>query len=292
MTMLDPNYSEAAAQVFTWGADKVLSRVKKALSWGWSQAQWAKAQDDYDAAIIKRYGAIRIFGQTTSKPLRAIFTDVYVLDTPTAHRRFAPQELSEHLWNEDRSYAFRHGERKPGEELLRTGSRFFVLGKPGAGKTTLLKRLAVREAQRGHWGQPIGKVPVFVSLKEYVDAGKPLLDFIVEQFAVCHFPQAQFFVTRLLESGDALVLFDGLDEVARAAEFAPNRRGQVAVELERFAREYAQCHVIITCRIAAVDYSLEHSFAYLEMADFAPEQVEKFVRAWFWDETDKKGSAA
>ena len=55
------------------------------------RAQWAAAQDRYDRRIIQDYGQIRIFGQTTPKSLKDIFTDVYVLDTPTAYRRYDPQ---------------------------------------------------------------------------------------------------------------------------------------------------------------------------------------------------------
>ena len=153
MTTIDPGYSEAGATLLTWRADKFLGGAKKALGWGWGQAQWAAAQDSYDKAIIQQYGEIRIFGQTTPKPLRDIFTDVYVLDKPTAFRRFDPTALTKHLWNEDRSLSFRHSERQPGEQLLPRAPSSIILGKPGAGKTTFLKRLAVREAQRGRWGR-------------------------------------------------------------------------------------------------------------------------------------------
>jgi hypothetical protein len=41
MTIPDPNYagySEAAATVFTWLANKVLGGAKKALGWGWTRS--------------------------------------------------------------------------------------------------------------------------------------------------------------------------------------------------------------------------------------------------------------
>ncbi|MCB0151461.1 MAG: NACHT domain-containing protein, partial [Caldilineaceae bacterium] len=272
MTMLDSGYSEAAASLFIWVADKTLGGVKKAFGWSWDQVAWAKAQDRYDAEIIRQHGTIRIFGQTTPKPLREIYTDVFVLDTPTAHRRFGPEQLAVHLWNEERGLPFRHAERKPGIGLLDSGTQFFLLGKPGAGKTTFLKYLAVREARRGAWGRSLGKLPIFVPLRQYADAGKSLFDFIVDQFDVCHFPgNAAPFVDALLASGKALVLFDGLDEVAKSD--AEDRRGAVTAELMTFARTYSRCHILITCRIAAIDTTLDDGFTYLEMADFVPEQV-------------------
>lgn len=291
MTTIDPSgYSEASAHLFTWLADKVLGGAKKAFGWGWTQVEWAKAQDRYDARIIQDYGQIRIFGQTAPKSLKDIFTDVYVLDTPTAYRRFDRAALTEHLWNEDRGLSFRHKERRPGEELLSNGSKFYILGKPGAGKTTFLKYLAVREAQRGRWGQCLGKIPIFVSLKQFGETSQSLFDFIVVEFAVCGFPDAAPFVETLLKSGQALVLFDGLDEVSKTEE--RDRRGEVTQMLAQFARQYGECHIVVTCRIAAVDYTFEPAFAYLEMADFAPDQVEAFVHTWFWDESDKDKGVA
>ncbi len=291
MTTIDPSgYSEAGAHLFTWLADKVLGGAKKAFGWGWTLVEWAKAQDRYDARIVKDYGQIRIFGQTTPKSLKDVFTDVYVLDTPTAYRRFDPAALAEHLWNEDRGLSFRHQERRPGEQLLSQGSKFYILGKPGAGKTTFLKHLAVREAQRGKWGPSLGKIPIFVSLKQFGDTSQSLFGFIVDEFAVCGFPDAAPFVETLLKSGKALVLFDGLDEVSKSEE--RDRRGEVTQMLAQFARQYGDCHIVVTCRIAAVDYTFEPAFIYLEMADFAPDQVDAFVRAWFWDESDKDKGVA
>jgi hypothetical protein len=61
--------------------------------------------------------------------------------------------------------------------------------------------------------------------------------------------------------------------------------------LERFSKQYDGCHIAITCRIAATEYTFESAFTYLELADFAPEQVETFVRNWFWDKAKPEGSA-
>ena len=85
---------------------------------GGTAAKWTVAQDRYDAQIIKQYGEIRIFGQTTPKSLKEIFTDVFVLDQPTAMRRFDPEAVRDHLWNKDRGEPWRASERLPAEELL------------------------------------------------------------------------------------------------------------------------------------------------------------------------------
>jgi len=275
-------------------ADERLQTILSAATTPENAAEqlWEKVQDRYYDSIIDQHSKIRIFGQTKPKPLQNIYTDVYVLDTPTAHNHTSQEEIADYLLESDRSFSFRHGERKPIEELLSQGTKFIILGKPGAGKTTLLRHLALREAQPGCSEHHLGKVPIFVSLKQYANARKPLLDFIVEQFAVCRFPDASPYVEALLESGGALVLFDGLDEVMRGEESQPDQRGQVAEELEQFALRYSDCYVVISSRIAAINYTFHPNFIYLELADFAPDQVKQFVRHWFMDEANPHESAA
>ena len=41
-----------------------------------------------------------------------------------------------------------------------------------------------------------------------------LLDFILGQFDICDFPDAEPFVERILKNGKGLLLLDGLDEVS------------------------------------------------------------------------------
>jgi hypothetical protein len=109
--------SKGEAVIFTWLADKVLGGFRKAFDWGWDRAQWAAAQDRYDLRIISDYSRIRIRGQTDSKLLKDIYTDVYVLDQPTALRRFDPESLRELLWQKDRSLPLRYSERRQGETI-------------------------------------------------------------------------------------------------------------------------------------------------------------------------------
>ncbi|MHB1355408.1 MAG: NACHT domain-containing protein [Anaerolineae bacterium] len=291
MSVVGPNIAAGTGNIFIWLADIVLGGAKRALNWGWDRVQWAAAQNRYDTQIIKQYGEIRIFGQTASKPLEDIFTDVYVLRQPTALRRFSPEVLREHLWNEDRSIPFRTDERQPVKDLLNQGKHFYIQGKPGAGKTTFMKSLAVREAKRGSWGQCLGKIPIYVSLKEFSESGKTLIEFIIKQFDICHFPEATPFIEGLLKNGKALVLFDGLDEVTRTSEAKTDQRGQIAHTIEEFTHIYYDCHIVITCRIAATEYTFDPSFIYLEIADFAPDQVEAFIRSWFWDSQNRDKSA-
>ena len=156
----------------------------------------------------------------------------------------------------------------------------FILGKPGAGKTTFLKYIAIKAAE-----QTIDKVPVFVSLKEWADSGLELMAYIVERFEICGFPSAQLFVEELLESGGALVLFDGLDEVNQDT----GQRDKQTREMNNFVEKFDRTQCLITCRIAANDYSFQ-PFTYVEIADFTEKQIKTFVNNWFRNEDGERDS--
>ncbi len=124
--------------------------------------------------------------------------------------------------------------------------RLFILGKPGAGKTTFLKHTALRAIRQQTPG-----VPIFVSLKELSDSGKGIEEFIAHQLAVHGVPEAAGLAASLLEGGDALVLLDGLDEVTVGDE----KRRVLIDALNDFIDRYTECPMVMTCRVAASDYS-------------------------------------
>ncbi len=84
-----------------------------------------------------------------------------------------------------------------------------------------------------------------------------------------------------LEAGRVLLLLDGLDEVAGG-----NSRQQVVQAVQAFAREYAACRIVVTCRVRA--YAGEHNQAWqlpgwetATLADWTVGQMQHFVAAWY-----------
>jgi hypothetical protein len=55
--------------------------------------------------------------------------------------------------------------------------------------------------------------------------------------------------------------------------------------LRDFARKYPRPQILITCRVAATDYTFR-GFRYVELADFNEGQMHAFVRKWFRDEDE------
>lgn len=167
-----------------------------------------------------------------------------------------------------------------------SGRRAVVLGDPGAGKSTLAKYLALAlagglEAVLEELGPLEGLVPVLVELREYAVPeawGDTVEDFIERAHTQAYLPLPRELLTRLLQDGEAVVLFDGLDEV-----FDPGRRAGMARRITAFAAKYPQCRVIVTSR----EYGYQShefvnaDFCQLMLEDLTREQVEEFVRRWY-----------
>ena len=243
----------------------------------WARFEWNASAERYRQRMKDLYSTTRMLGKPEPVSLAGIFTDVYLLDRPTALRRFDIEELKAQHVEHD---SFVNDAKRV--STLRLASRqdhLFILGKPGAGKTTFLKYLVLQAATG-----KLDRVPVFVSLNEWAGSGLELLPFIQRQFEICAFPDAQAFIQHLLERGEALICFDGLDEVNEADD----KRAAITRAMRDFTNQYPKNKHLITCRIAATDYTFE-KFTYVEMADFTPEQVQVFARKWFArDETKAK----
>jgi hypothetical protein len=262
-----------------WAWDKygksLTDKVASAVRGRWDKFGWDDAAEKYREKIIKLYGMMQIMGMPEPVPLDDIFTDAYMLDRPTAFGRFDIEQLKQ--LSADPASSPPPAERINGLRLVVEKGNLFILGGPGAGKTTFLKYIAVKAAE-----QTIDKVPVFVSLKEWADSGSELLPFVLGRFDICDFPDARPFVEELLKSGSAIVLFDGLDEVNQES----GQRDTQTRAMNNFIEKYDRTQCLITCRVAASDYSFQ-PFIYVEIAEFSDKQIETFVGNWFRKEKNK-----
>jgi hypothetical protein len=244
----------------------------------WEKFKWKDAAEKYRAKIKKLYGTMQIMGMAEPVPLDDIFTEAYLLDKPTAFGRFDIERLKQMSADPDAPPP--NAERIGGLTLVKRKKNLFILGKPGAGKTTFLKYIAVQAAEPVK--PVIDKVPIFISLKQWADSGAELMPFIVERFDNCDFPKAEPFVEELLKSGSAIVLFDGLDEVNQES----GQRDKQTRAMNNFIEKYDRTQCLITCRLAASDYSFK-PFTYVEIADFTEPQIKTFVSNWFRKEGEK-----
>ncbi|NJL09303.1 MAG: NACHT domain-containing protein, partial [Calothrix sp. SM1_7_51] len=150
-----------------------------------------------------------------------------------------------------------------------------ILGDPGSGKSTLLQYILLNWMEK-----PTPIVPLLIELRKYIqdrNAPKDFLDFFHQGSGVIY-RLNKFQLHEQLLSGNAFVMFDGLDEV-----FDPQIRSTVITEIIRFTNEYPKVRVIVTSRIVGyLARPLENAgFRHLTLQDLDPEQINKFIKQWY-----------
>lgn len=246
----------------------------------WDERQWKKSAETYLNNLYDDVSTLRVLGKMENQPIERMYTDVNVLGELSAERRVKLAQLPDE-YEERVGLRWQQKARQDGLELARKTKRLFILGKPGAGKTTFLKHVALQTI-KGETGE---KIPIFISLWRLANSGQALMPYIVEQFRICGFPEAEPFLREMLMKGDALVLFDGLDEVRVEDE----QRDQLITAVEDFGREFRDSQVFITCRLAVTDYTFD-GFKYVEMADFDLKQMQTFVFRWFQHDVTQRNA--
>jgi hypothetical protein len=258
-----------------YGKELSDSAVDK-LKTKWKEFKWDDACAIYCEHLKDICSTIHVLGNPKPIKIDELYTDVHILDKPTAFQRFDIQELKDKQIQYD-MFQLPDEKRKPALRVVLNKKRIFILGKPGAGKTTLLKYLVLTAIDKKNF-----TTPIFISLKEWSDSKLDLLDFIISQFEICAFPDPKSFIFHLLKSGRALVLFDGLDEVNTEG----NQREKMIRELTDFSKSYPDIHICLTCRVATTDYSFDQ-FEYIEISDFDIKQQNIFIKKWYHDSNDK-----
>jgi NACHT domain len=205
-----------------------------------------------------------------------------------------------------RDWLARHGhllERGIGafqlRRLLRNYNKVAILGGPGAGKTTLLQYITLAFAReragdrkfrsRGILKRRLGisewRVPVLIRLSSLtslltVSGGhrdQSILD-VVNRLLPPDFQQsvATRFFRFWTRRGRCIFLFDGLDEVPTADEFA-----LVIRAISSLAVAYPGNQFLITSRVVGWRTGVTSDFEILHVSDLSDGQVELFSEAWY-----------
>jgi predicted NACHT family NTPase len=221
-------------------------------------------------------GTMRMFSVSQPVPVDKIYIDLNVLEQVSSSRHFSNWRGEYEPGNRqdfDRlSLSQVKQPRMEAISVVKKYTKLLVLGKPGAGKTTFLKSLAVKciQPEEEFFAD---LVPLFVTLPEFAKMAHKtswdLFDYLASELAKqsnrCDAAK------EILVQGRALVLLDGLDEVP------PEDIENVIDAVRDFG--YRNNRLVITCRTQS-QKELE-GFTDVEVADFTPKQVDRFVENWF-----------
>jgi energy-coupling factor transporter ATP-binding protein EcfA2 len=241
----------------------------------------------YDKAIRNEHGRIEFVGMSVYKqeaarnvPMEDIFIPLAVVPEGTE--------------DDDRAEA-----RRDPQLLLADGGRHVILGDPGSGKTTLLRFLALigrseplqrryrhRAKDADFRYEEDQRLPIVVTLRRYADALKQddslsLFDYIRANIAA-DFSIADLspeFLAYYLESGKAILLFDGLDELPN-----PNFKRKVRNRVQNLADGYPGNCLIATSRIFGYDGAFrfdDKTWQHHRVARLGMAEIERFVDDWY-----------
>jgi hypothetical protein len=164
-----------------------------------------------------------------------------------------------------------------------------LLGDPGSGKTTVLRYLALMHAQamatgraEVHNGLGSPRLPILIRVADYAEQGleDPLSTFLREWHELAEAPTAglgDLFETSLA-AGQALVLFDGLDEIVNA-----EARQKVVRRIDDFVQRFQPegNRFVVTSRIAGYrELPLGGSFETFRVRPLDDALVAEFLQRW------------
>ncbi|HJP78883.1 MAG TPA: NACHT domain-containing protein [Pseudonocardiaceae bacterium] len=165
-------------------------------------------------------------------------------------------------------------------ELLARDPRLFVRGEAGLGKTTLLQWIAVRCA-RGDFKDPLTGwndcIPFFIRLRRYADRDLPSPETFLDEIGrhiANEMPKG--WVQQQLRTGQAVVLVDGVDELAA------ERRAEARLWLRQLVVGFPEARYVVTSRPSAAppDWLRGEAFAVADLQPMSPSDVRVFVDRW------------
>jgi energy-coupling factor transporter ATP-binding protein EcfA2 len=297
---LEDEAVKGTANLFRSAPGKAAQIVARFRDWLWlTLTAWAPGYTNrYRKELIYRYGQFNDRGlgliNANRLNLEKVYVDLTIDADPALSRSL--NDLLKRDFREARPIWDFLNQVKPGATLA-------VTGPPGSGKTTLIQHLLLVHARnRQRRFRARGRVPFFVEIRRLpvmvgtealaawgateAVANRPnglpslaqvLTKLLPEQYRDFPAPSPGW-TERQLAKGQALLLFDGLDEVADEAV----RRGLARwLEEELTGPAVRRCPAIVTSRPQGYRTAPLSRALVLAVQPFTRAQVERFVDRWY-----------
>jgi len=232
---------------------------------------------------------ISAIGQREPIPLEEIYVSLKLIEK--IQREFPrEEEMIEKEMIEKEHWPIEERKRREekifdADDVVEKFDKVVIVGDPGSGKTTLLKHLALKFCKENLEKQEKITVPILITLRQFSESGKTLIEYIEEVFEQFDFPKAKDFFEKDLKEGKCQLLLDGFDELA-----SRERQQKVSKELEEFIHKYHKNRFIVTSRIAGYHDELR-GFEKLEVKEFDDSQIEMFITNWFGKTESEKAKS-
>lgn len=237
-----------------------------------------ETRGQYDENLIKLYRDIQFVGMNVRKqeatkgvPMEHIYIPLTVV----------PEAADEQDANTSRTDP---------RKLLSPNVRHVILGDPGSGKSTLLRFLTLvgisTPLQERYKAEPDLRLPIFITLRRYADELKTRANLSLIKH-IHEIIQADFnlnsadqeFFEYYLESGQAMLFFDGLDELP-GSHFKEKVRDQIRTLITT----YPGNTTIVTSRIVGYDNPFrfdEKEFSHHRLTKLRLPEMKRFVEDWY-----------
>ena len=255
--------------------EEVLRRLPEPLEAGNAEDPDAGFDLKYRRRVAQDLDRLQLFGVTMGDDIRkyALSVAYITLSARTTSDKMADDVLSGSGPDEEM-------DSLRVDDILVSGNEHFIRGEAGSGKTTLLQWLAVKSARRefeGALDSWNGTIPFFLQLRRYVGQTLPppqeYLQLVAPNLAEV---MPDGWVHRVLMSGKALVLVDGVDELPEG------ERPKAREWLENLVSDFPGNRIVVTSRPPAVgdDWLKALAFSVAELQPMDVPDIASFISHW------------
>lgn len=231
----------------------------------------------HHATIQNQCGILQLLDVNRPVSLDDIYVDVNILEDIASQQQLEFTDLKNLSPTEFNRVGLGAIEQKqiPGIQAIAMHSKVRVLGKLGSGKTTFLQHIAL-QCNRGTFAAD--QVPIFIALREFAEESRRSSEFslfnTIQQALLISGITNPSVLETLLQSGQILLLMDGIDEVQNRDITA------VLKEIRKFSDKYYKNRFVVSCRMAGQKLQLR-GFTDVEVAPLTQTQIATFAQKWF-----------